>query len=116
MKILRANSNDPKDYSYLFPKIKQLNHHIIQSQSLREFEKALTDHEELLAPVLEDEPIKYKAFRDFPGALKSLGSWGGDFLLVTWEDTKEELKNYLNQNNMNILFSWNELVKHSNHG
>lgn len=103
--------NDPKDYSHLFPIIKEINHRIIHCQSLREFKKALVEHEQLISSVLEEEPIQEKAFHDFPGTIKSLGAWGGDFILVTWEGSKEELKKYFAHHNMEILFSWNDLVK-----
>ena len=102
---------DSKDYSHFLPKIKEINQRIIHCQSLREFEKALVEHEQLIASILDKEPIKNKAFHDYPGTVKSLETWGGNFILVTWEGSKEELKKYLAHHNMEILFSWNELVK-----
>jgi mevalonate kinase len=102
---------DTKDHSYLFPKIKEINKKIIKSQSIKEFKSLLTEHEELIASVLGTTTIKDQFFGDFPGAVKSLGAWGGDFILVTWEGTREELKESLDHHNMGTFFSWNELVK-----
>ena len=102
---------DPKDYSHLFPVIKEINRRMIHCQWLREFEEALWEHEQLIASVLDEEPIQEKAFQDYPGVVKSLGAWGGDFMLITWKESKEELKKYLDSHNMEIFFSWSELVK-----
>ena len=32
--------------------------------------------------VLQQEKIKTQLFADFPGSVKSLGAWGGDFVLA----------------------------------
>ncbi len=106
----------PKDYSHLFPRIKEVNKQILKSQSIKEFESSLEEHEGLIASVLGVPGIKDYAFTDFPGAVKSLGAWGGDFILVTWEGTREELKKYLEHRNMETFFSWNELVKNKKYG
>ncbi|MFW5916337.1 MAG: GYDIA family GHMP kinase, partial [Bacteroidota bacterium] len=100
-----------KDYTHLFPKIKEINKRIMHSQSLREYEKALEEHEKLIASVLEIPPIQEKRFTDFPGTVKSLGAWGGDFIMATWEGQREDLEKYFSHHNMDIIFSWDELVK-----
>ena len=102
---------DPKDYSHLFPRIKEINKQIINSQSIKEFESSIEEHEGLIASVLGEPALKDHAFTDFSGAVKSLGAWGGDFILLTWEGTREDLKKYLEHRNMKTFFSWNELVK-----
>jgi hypothetical protein len=35
--------------------------------------------------VYKRQSIKSRLFNDFKGAIKSLGAWGGDFVLVTSE-------------------------------
>jgi mevalonate kinase len=42
----------------------------------------LENHENILSPVLELEKVKDLLFEDFTGAVKSLGAWGGDFVLA----------------------------------
>ena len=37
----------------------------------------------LLGEILGMEPIKKRLFPDYPGSVKSLGAWGGDFILAT---------------------------------
>ncbi len=53
------------------------------ANSLSEFEALMTTHEEVLSPILGIQPIKSQLFADYSGAIKSLGAWGGDFIMVT---------------------------------
>jgi hypothetical protein len=40
-------------------------------------------HEKLLSKALDIPTVKSELFSDFKGAIKSLGAWGGDFILAT---------------------------------
>lgn len=46
------------------------------------FREALERHEALLSELLGLPPVKKLLFPDYPGSLKSLGAWGGDFILA----------------------------------
>jgi len=71
----------------LVKEISSITEKMVQSNVLEEFEMHLTEHENLLAGILNQEPIKSRLFPDYPGAIKSLGAWGGDFILVTGDET-----------------------------
>ncbi|WP_299361421.1 GYDIA family GHMP kinase [Winogradskyella sp.] len=64
-------------------KINQLTASIMASSSLADFEDLIIEHESLISNLIQQRPIKSKLFSDFNGAIKSLGAWGGDFVLVT---------------------------------
>ena len=98
-------------YEYLLNRIHQINQRIITSTRLKEFEQALNDHEAILSGVLDAPTMQEKYFKDFPGTIKSLGAWGGDFILVTWTGTRSQLKDYFKAHNMEVIFSWDELIK-----
>lgn len=63
--------------------VSALTQQLIAAPSLPEFEALLAQHEALLSKVLGQPPVKAEHFPDYPGALKSLGAWGGDFILAT---------------------------------
>jgi len=63
---------------------------MIDATELSLFENLLQTHEELLSRVLEISPIKQKLFPDYFGAIKSLGGWGGDFIMVTGNEKTPE--------------------------
>lgn len=51
--------------------------------TLDEFEHLMKAHESLLSKVLDLPSVKIARFYDFKGAVKSLGAWGGDFIMAT---------------------------------
>ena len=56
---------------------------LANAPDLTTFRHALDAHEALLGEILGMEPIKKRLFPDYPGSVKSLGAWGGDFILAT---------------------------------
>lgn len=68
--------------------------------SLLDFEKLITAHEAIISKLIQQDTIKAKLFKDFNGTIKSLGAWGGDFVLVT---QKTILQPILNQKGLKLL-------------
>lgn len=56
---------------------------MIDCNSLSEFESLIEHHENIISKLINQDPIKTQLFSDFKGAVKSLGAWGGDFVLVS---------------------------------
>ena len=54
----------------------------ISSNNLIEFQECIKKHELLLSKELKSKPIKELLFQDYQGEIKSLGAWGGDFILA----------------------------------
>ena len=72
------------DINNVIKKINSISLSIMKSTTLNEFEKLIVAHEEIISKTINIEPIKKKLFSDYQsGVIKSLGAWGGDFLLVT---------------------------------
>ena len=55
---------------------------LLSCKSIVAFEKLLSEHEDNLSRILKTPTIKTQLFADYPRAIKSLGGWGGDFVLV----------------------------------
>ena len=49
----------------------------------------MDSHEALLSNILSLTPVKKALFPDYPGSIKSLGAWGGDFILATAEEAPD---------------------------
>ncbi|MEM6892772.1 MAG: GYDIA family GHMP kinase [Bacteroidota bacterium] len=60
---------------------------ILQSETIETFSESLESHENLLAEILEVPTVKQRLFQDYPRTLKSLGAWGGDFILAIGDST-----------------------------
>jgi mevalonate kinase len=81
-----------------------------QASVLPEFEDCMQEHERIISRFLRIPPVKQHQFSDFEGEIKSLGAWGGDFLLATWEGEPEKLREYFASKTINLIFRYNDLV------
>jgi len=67
---------------------------ILNSSTIADFENILKEHEKIIASIVGKKPIQKELFSDYFGQTKSLGAWGGDFILATGnEDTAAYFKN-----------------------
>ena len=67
---------------------------ILNSSTIADFENILKEHEKIIASIVGKKPIQKELFFDYFGQTKSLGAWGGDFILATGnEDTTAYFKN-----------------------
>lgn len=88
------------DYSVLTKKI-------VNSQNLEEFSELMTIHEQKLSDFLETSTVKEKYFQDCPSFVKSLGAWGGDFVLTS--KFGDYIK-YFEGLGFTKIFSWKDLI------
>lgn len=91
--------------------ISSLTSEILECQTLVEFEKIIKVHEQLVSRTLKIERAKNLYFSDFSGEVKSLGAWGGDFVMVTSDQPKEWVANYFNGKGMTIVKAYKDLIK-----
>ncbi len=80
---------------------------ILNAKTLKEFAYAVEKHENHLSDILEIKTIKEIAFPDFNGTIKSLGAWGGDFVMVV---SKEDPKEYFKSKGYDTILSYNEMI------
>ncbi len=64
-------------------KISTLTTQISACKALKEFEHLLDMHESILSDIIQIPTLKESLFSDYDGGIKSLGAWGGDFILAT---------------------------------
>lgn len=63
--------------------INSITNTIIDCKDLSEFNLLIEKHEQIISEVIGLEPVKKRLFSDFEGSIKSLGAWGGDFVLAS---------------------------------
>lgn len=85
-----------------------LTRDMLKATSLAEFQLLMLEHERLLSAVLESTPIQEQSFADFPGAIKSLGAWGGDFVLAA---SIEDMDEYFSTKGYGPIFKWSDLIE-----
>ncbi|WP_218847029.1 GYDIA family GHMP kinase [Winogradskyella forsetii] len=80
---------------------------MIACKSLSEFESLMSTHESIISKLIQQVPIKTRLFSDFNGAVKSLGAWGGDFVLVASEDNPTS---YFNAKGFEVVIPYEDMV------
>jgi len=63
------------------PIISAITERVIQATTAKEFATVLQTHEIEMSNILEVTTVKEGLFSDFDGVIKSLGAWGGDFVM-----------------------------------
>jgi mevalonate kinase len=83
---------------------------ISKTKSLIDFNKALAEHERIISSLLGVPRIKNQYFNDFEGEIKSLGAWGGDFVLATYEGDEKDLRTYFQNKGNYTILGFDEMV------
>ena len=92
----------------LIRSITDLSLQIKSCKSLEEFEDILYVHEYMISGHLELDTVKDRLFPDYKnGMIKSLGAWGGDFVLVTSRDHDLD---YFKRKGYTTILSYDELI------
>ncbi|MGS0748182.1 GYDIA family GHMP kinase [Halpernia sp. GG3] len=91
----------------LVKEFSELTESILKAQTIEEFSTLMEIHESKLSDFLGLETVKSRLFSDCPVFIKSLGAWGGDFILSR---KFPDYKNYFISKNFPTVFDWNILV------
>lgn len=78
---------------------------------LRAFDALIVEHEELVQEIIKQPRAKTEYFSDYWGEIKSLGGWGGDFVLATSSKNDELTKEYFHNKGFETVFTYAELIK-----
>jgi mevalonate kinase len=99
--------NLPPQY---FDEITALTHAFLRENDFKNFEKLIIEHEEKVADIIQLKRAKSLIFNDFWGEIKSLGAWGGDFVLATSDRTEAETRTYFEAKGFNTFLTYKELI------
>ena len=87
--------------------INALTNNCIQATDLESLSRIIDQHEILLSTILKIETVKAALFPDFEGAIKSLGAWGGDFVLVV---SKENPSSYFIGKGYETVIAYDDMI------
>jgi mevalonate kinase len=87
--------------------ISTISDEFLKATSLTEFNKLILEHEQIISSIIKLKPVKEKLFLDYFGEIKSLGAWGGDFVLVTGN---EETSRYFKKKGFDTVLSYSEMI------
>ncbi|MBV1888579.1 MAG: GHMP kinase [Urechidicola sp.] len=87
--------------------VSQLTDEIIVCNSLIDFEKMLFEHEQIISKIIKNKPIKEVLFNNYFGEVKSLGAWGGDFVLATGNKNTPQ---YFKEKGFETVIPFNDMI------
>ena len=88
-----------------FSELNALTDTLLAATTLKEFEALMSKHETITGNLIQHPPLKTTHFADYPGAVKSLGAWGGDFFLATRSNTQ-----YFMDKGFNTILAFEEIL------
>jgi mevalonate kinase len=103
--IKHYKQNQP--HELILNDISKISHKLMSCKTLFEFETLITLHEEFISQIINQQPIKKVLFNDFNGSIKSLGAWGGDFILATSQENPEI---YFKGKGFETILSYDDMI------
>ncbi len=94
--------------------INELTKRFHLAKDLSTFENCIIAHEKLVGATLQLPTAKELNFKDYWGSIKSLGAWGGDFILVTSNRHKETTTDYFVKKGFPTILTYSEMIKETN--
>ena len=105
--------NEVKKYKKAKPskesisEISEITKSILNCSDQKIFNELICSHEQIISKLISKTTIKKELFNDFNGEIKSLGAWGGDFIMVSSEDNP---LNYFKNKGYNTIFKFSDLL------
>jgi mevalonate kinase len=89
------------------PLINEITLAVLNSNSMAEFSTLLNKHEGIMSTILELPVVKEGLFADFDGSIKSLGAWGGDFVMVV---SKNNPTSYFENKGFKTIVPYKDMI------
>jgi len=104
--IMRYNQKKNRSASTI-SEINSITNSIIDCKTISEFKNLITNHEQVISKLIDLPTVKSTKFIDYSGAIKSLGAWGGDFILATGKFSD---MHYFKQKGYHTIIPYTEMI------
>lgn len=78
------------------------------SSDLKLWDAVVHEHEAIIARLVSLSPVKERLFNDYKGSIKSLGGWGGDYVLASGGPDQRD---YFKALGYTTILEWDAVVK-----
>ncbi len=92
----------------LIDEFSDLTRKILLCNELEKFSELMLLHEQNISDFIEIPTVRARVFADCPTFVKSLGAWGGDFVMSA---KFEGFKDYFWGKGFSTVFTWNDLIR-----
>jgi hypothetical protein len=87
--------------------ITSISNELALAKDLNTFDYLLQSHETIIGDLINTKPIQKRLFKDYFGQLKSLGAWGGDFVLATGNEASP---NYFKAKGFDTIIPYKKMI------
>ncbi|MCT4697811.1 GYDIA family GHMP kinase [Tenacibaculum haliotis] len=91
----------------LIPEINELTQEFLKANSSMNLANIIIEHEQIISSIIKQIPVKKRLFPDYFGEIKSLGAWGGDFVLATGN---ENTSTYFKEKGYTTIVPYKEMI------
>ena len=95
------------DFSTQIDRISEISEAFLESKTIEGFNSLIVEHENIISSIIKLKTVKKRLFQDYFGEIKSLGAWGGDFILATGN---KETPNYFKEKGYKTILTYNEMI------
>ncbi len=102
------------DRHELVKELTEITKKFLEVKKLEDFETLIEKHERIISHSLNMPRCKDVHFSDYWGEIKSLGAWGGDFVLVTSNKSADVTRQYFAEKGCGDFLTYEELIMERN--
>lgn len=105
--IANYRKQPPEALEEATKKVSGISETLLTCDDLFSFKALIQAHERVISSVIKQSTVKQCLFADYPGAIKSLGAWGGDFILATGSLDDQE---YFRKKGYHTIVSFEDMI------
>ena len=90
--------------------INNITDNLVETRKVEDAIALLEAHEECMSAILQIPSINKSRFSDFNGVCKSLGGWGGDFIMAVSNEEDSYIKEYFKNKGLHTVLTFNEMI------
>jgi len=87
--------------------LNNLTKRFVNTKNINEFQNLMLTHESIISKLIGISPVQQTTFSDYEGVVKSLGAWGGDFVLACGPKTS---KTYFKAKGYAVCIPFSEII------
>ena len=95
----------------IIQKISAISDDLLEVKELNRFQDLIDMHEDIISSFMGMAKVKDRLFSDFEGSLKSLGAWGGDFVLACSPNGAEYCQTYFRNKGYATILPYSQIIK-----
>lgn len=102
--------NEDQKFKNEVKALNAITEQLVSETSFDQFCGLLRNHEKIISEVINLKTVQSDLFSDFNGVVKSLGAWGGDFVLVASKLPFNELQRYFSEKGYKTVLKYSDLI------